>query len=90
MSKKLVTKDKKIVTKVENALANDVPYVKFKAKDDNTVIAVCNKHGKSLKKAAEGLNVRIGVLRGHHEYCVPVDMMTKLATRAERWDERSK
>lgn len=89
MSKKLVTKDEKIVTKVENALAG-VPYVKFKAKDDNIVIAVCNKHGESLKKAAEGLNVRVGVLRGHHEYCVPVDMMTKLAECAERWDERSK
>lgn len=90
MSKKLVTKDEKIVTKVENALANGAPYAKFKAKDGNTVIAVCNKHGEILKKAVEGLNIRVGVLRGHPEYCVPTDMMTKLAERAERWDERSK
>ena len=89
MSKKLITKDEKIVKKVENALANDAPYVKFKAKDGNTVIAVCNKHSESLKKAAEGLDVRIGVLRGHPEYCVPMDMMTELATRAEQWDKRS-
>ena len=89
MSKKLITKDEKIVKKVENALTGVVPYAKFQAKDGHTVIAVCNKHGESLKKAAEGLKVRIGVLRGHPEYCVPMAMMTELATKAEQWDKRS-
>lgn len=89
MSKKLITKDEKIVKKVENALTGVVPYAKFQAKDGNTVIAVCNKHGESLKKAAEGLKVRIGVLRGHPEYCVPVNLMAKMARQAEWWDKRS-
>lgn len=87
MSKKLVTKDEKIIKQVENALG-DVPHVTFKASDGNIVLAVCNKNGDALVKAmyniAEHLDkVHYGVLRGHPEYSVPQRMMTDLAKRSE-------
>lgn len=88
MSKKLVTKDESIIKKVENALG-DTPYVTFKAGDGNIVLAVTNKNGDELVKAmyniAEHLDkVHYGVLRGHSEYTVPRDLMTKLAERSNK------
>ena len=84
MSKKLVTKDESIIKKVENALG-DVPHVTFKASDGNIVLAVCNKNGDALAKATKDLeNVHVGVLRGHPEYTVPRDLMTKLAERSNK------
>lgn len=83
MSKKLVTKDEKIIKQVENALG-DVPYVTFKASDGNIVLAVCSKNGDALAKATKDLkNIHVGVLRGHPEYSVPQRMMTDLAKRSE-------
>lgn len=82
MSKKLVTKDEKIIKQVENALG-DVPHVTFKASDGNIVLAVCSKNGDALAKATKNLkNVHVGVLRGHPEYSVPQRMMTDLAKRS--------
>ncbi len=80
MSKKLVTKDEKIIKQVENALG-DVPHVTFKASDGNIVLAVTNKNGDALKKIVSEIDFpgRIGVLRRHPEYTVPRDLMTDLA-----------
>lgn len=88
MSKKLVTKDEKIIKTVENALGSNVPHVTFKASDGNIVLAVCNKNGGALAKATKdfkGLKgVYIGVLRGHKEYTVPSKLMTDLAKQSEK------
>lgn len=92
MSKKLLTSDVELITKVENVLKeNGIPSVKVpltKEKDKNMLLlVVTNRNGEAMRKAiAENSTADskyyFGVLRNHPEYAVPRDLMTDLAQKS--------
>lgn len=83
MAKKLLTKDQKLINEVENVLKqNNTKYVKYKCGENDQIIAVLNRNGEHLRKAAEsngsGKKYFFGVLRNHPEYSVPAHLLIKL------------
>ena len=94
MSKKLVTKDAKLVSEVENVLKqNNIPCVRVQlykkehgdmVKSDELLLAVTNKNGEAMREAIEYYNdtnsiYHFGVLRNHPEYTIPKGIMKELA-----------
>lgn len=81
MAKKLLTKDQKLISEVENVLKiQKVEYVKYNVGDNGTIIAVLNRDGETLNKAVKETNTTsqyyLGTLRGH--YYVPQNLLTEL------------
>ena len=94
MSKKLVTKDAKLVSEVENVLKEKgVPCVRVQlykkehgdtVKSDELLLAVTNRNGTAMRDAIEACKgpdskYYFGVLRNHPEYTVPRGIMKELA-----------
>ena len=93
MSKKLVTKDAKLVSEVENVLKKKgIPCVRVQlykkehgdmVKSDELLLAVTNKNGEAMRIAVSlcKLNSKyyFGVLRNHPEYTIPRGIMKELA-----------
>lgn len=93
MSKKLVTKDAKLVSEVENVLKkNNIPCVRVQlykkehgdmAKSDELLLAVTNKDGEAMRNAIKSIKTDskyyFGVLRNHPEYTIPKGIMKELA-----------
>lgn len=94
MSKKLLTKDAKLVSEVENVLKEKgVPCVRVQlykkehgdaVKSDELLLAVTNKNGAAMHdaiKSCKGPDSKyfFGVLRNHPEYTIPRGIMKELA-----------
>jgi len=94
MSKKLVTKDASLVSKVENVLKEKgIPCARVQlykkehgdaVKSDELLLAVTNRNGAAMRDAIEaykGLDSKyyFGVLRNHPEYTIPRGIMNELA-----------
>ena len=93
MSKKLVTKDAKLVSEVENVLKqNNIPCVRVQlykkehgdmVKSDELLLAVTNKNGETMCNAIKSIKTDskyyFGVLRNHPEYTIPKGIMKELA-----------
>ena len=94
MSKKLVTKDAKLVSEVENVLKEKgVPCVRVQlykkehgdaVKSDELLLAVTNRNGAAMRDAIEACKgpdskYYFGVLRNHPEYTIPRGIMKELA-----------
>lgn len=94
MSKKLVTKDAKLVSEVENVLRNKgikcarVQLYKKEHGDatnsDELLLAVTNRNGAAMKDAIDSVKTEdskyyFGVLRNHPEYTIPRGIMKELA-----------
>jgi hypothetical protein len=98
MSKKLVTKDAKLVSEVENVLKkNNVPCVRVQlykkehgdmVKSDELLLAVTNKNGAAMRNAIESTKTSskyyFGVLRNHPEYSIPRGIMLELAQESKK------
>lgn len=98
MSKKLVTKDAKLVSEVENVLKkNNIPCVRVQlykkehgdmVKSDELLLAVTNKNGDAMRNAIESLKINskyyFGVLRNHPEYIIPKGIMKELADESKK------
>jgi hypothetical protein len=98
MSKKLVTKDAKLVSEVENVLKkNNVPCVRVQlykkehgdmVKSDELLLAVTNKNGAAMRNAIESTKTNskyyFGVLRNHPEYTIPRGIMHELAEESKK------
>lgn len=98
MSKKLVTKDTKLVSQVENVLKkNGVPCVRVQlykkehgdmVKSDELLLAVTNHNGEAMRKAIESCKTNsiyhFGVLRNHPEYTIPKGIMKELAEESKK------
>ena len=98
MSKKLVTKDAKLVSEVENVLKkNNVPCVRVQlykkehgdmVKSDELLLAVTNKNGEAMRNAIESTKTDskyyFGVLRNHPEYSIPRGIMHELAEESKK------
>ena len=98
MSKKLVTKDSKLLSEVENVLKQkNIPCARVQlykkqngdmVKSDELLLVVTNKNGESMRKAIEKINSNskyyFGVLRGHTEYSVPKGIMKELADESKK------
>ena len=93
MSKKLVTKDAVLVSKVENVLKEqNVPCARVQlykpqngdmVRSDELLLAVTNKDGEAMLNAIESTKTNskyyFGVLRNHPEYTIPRGIMKELA-----------
>ena len=98
MSKKLVTKDAKLVSEVENVLKqNNIPCVRVQlykkehgdmVKSDELLLAVTNHNGEAMRKAIESCKTNslyhFGVLRKHYEYTIPRGIMKELAEESKK------
>lgn len=98
MSKKLVTKDAKLVSEVENVLKqNNIPCVRVQlykkqngdaVKSDELLLAVTNKNGEAMRNAIESTKTNskyyFGVLRNHPEYTIPRGIMSELAQESKK------
>ncbi len=92
MSKKLLTSDVELITKVENVLKeNGIPSVRVtltEEKDKGMILlAVTNRNGEAMRKAIVENNTAnskyyFGVLRNHPEYTIPRNLMTNLAQKS--------
>lgn len=101
MSKKLVTKDAKLVSEVENVLKqNNVPCVRVQLykkehgdmmRSDELLLAVTNKNGEAMRNAIESTKTNskyyFGVLRNHPEYTIPRGIMLELAQESAKKKE---
>ena len=93
MSKKLVTKDSKLLSEVENVLKQkSIPCVRVQlykkehgdmVRSDELLLAVTNKDGEAMRNAIKSIKTNskyyFGVLRNHPEYTVPRGIMKELA-----------
>lgn len=93
MSKKLVTKDSKLLSEVENVLKQkNIPCVRVQlykiqngdaVKSDELLLAVTNKDGEAMRNAIKSIKTDskyyFGVLRNHPEYTIPKGIMKELA-----------
>lgn len=94
MSKKLVTKDAKLVSEVENVLKQKkIPCARIQlykkehgdaVKSDELLLAVTNKNGAAMRDAIEACKSEnskyyFGVLRNHPEYTVPRNIMIEIS-----------
>ena len=98
MAKKLVTKDAKLVSEVENVLKkNNVPCVRVQlykkehgdmVKSDELLLAVTNKNSEAMRNAIESTKTDskyyFGVLRNHPEYSIPRGIMKELAEESKK------
>lgn len=98
MSKKLVTKDAKLVSEVENVLKEkNIPCVRVQlykiqngdaVRSDELLLAVTNKNGEAMRNAIESTKTNskyyFGVLRKHHEYTIPRGIMKELAEESKK------
>lgn len=98
MSKKLVTKDAKLVSQVENVLKQKgIPCVRVQlykkehgdaVKSDELLLAVTNKNGEAMRNAIESTKTNskyyFGVLRSHPEYTIPRGIMHELAEESKK------
>lgn len=98
MAKKLVTKDAKLVSEVENVLKkNNVPCVRVQlykkehgdmVKSDELLLAVTNKNSEAMRNAIESTKTNskyyFGVLRNHPEYSIPRGIMLELAQESKK------
>lgn len=98
MSKKLVTKDAKLVSEVENVLKQQkIPCVRVQlykkqngdaVKSDELLLAVTNHNGKAMRNAIESTKTNskyyFGVLRNHPEYTIPRGIMKELAEESKK------
>lgn len=98
MSKKLVTKDAKLVSEVENVLKQqNVPCVRVQlykkqngdaVKSDELLLAVTNRNGEAMRNAIESTKTNskyyFGVLRNHPEYTIPRGIMKELAEESKK------
>lgn len=97
MAKKLVTKDAKLVSEVENVLKEqNIPCVRVQlykkqngdvVKSDELLLAVTNRNGEAMRKAIAQCNTAnsqyfFGVLRNHPEYIIPRGIMNELAQKS--------
>lgn len=97
MSKKLVTKDAKLVSEVENVLKQqNIPCVRVQlykkqngdaVKSDELLLAVTNKNGEAMRNAIKNAKTDskyyFGVLRNHPEYSIPRGIMYELAEESK-------
>lgn len=94
MSKKLVTKDASLVSKVENVLKEKgVPCARVQlykkehgdvVKSDELLLAVTNRNGAAMKDAIDSVKTEdskyyFGVLRNHPEYIIPRGIMKEIS-----------
>ena len=93
MSKKLVTKDAKLVSEVENVLKQKgITCVRVQlykkehgdaVRSDELLLAVTNKDGEAMCNAIKSIKTNskyyFGVLRNHPEYTIPKGIMKELA-----------
>lgn len=98
MSKKLVTKDAKLVSEVENVLKKqNIPCVRVQlykkehgdmVKSDELLLAVTNHNGEAMRNAIESTKINskyyFGVLRNHPEYTIPRGIMKELAEESKK------
>ena len=98
MSKKLVTKDSKLLSEVENVLKQkNIPCVRVQlykiqngdaVRSDELLLAVTNKNGDAMRNAIESLKINskyyFGVLRNHPEYTIPRGIMKELADESKK------
>ena len=98
MSKKLVTKDAKLVSQVENVLKQKgIPCVHVQlykkehgdaVKSDELLLAVTNKNGEAMRNAIKSTKTNskyyFGVLRNHPEYSIPRGIMLELAQESKK------
>jgi hypothetical protein len=98
MSKKLVTKDATLVSKVENVLKEQrVPCVRVQlykpqngdmVRSDELLLAVTNRNGEAMRKAIESCKTDskyyFGVLRRHPEYTIPRGIMKELESESKK------
>lgn len=98
MSKKLVTKDAKLVSEVENVLKkNNVPCVRVQlykkehndmVRSDELLLAVTNRNGEAMRNAIESTKTDskyyFGVLRNHPEYTIPRGIMLELEQESKK------
>lgn len=94
MSKKLVTKDANLVSKVENVLKEKkIPCARVQlykkehgdvVKSDELLLAVTNRNGAVMRDAIESCKDEnskyyFGVLRNHPEYTIPRGIMKEIS-----------
>lgn len=94
MSKKLVTKDAKLVSEVENVLKKKkIPCARVQlykkehgdvVKSDELLLAVTNRNGAAMRDAIESCKDEnskyyFGVLRNHPEYTIPRGIMKEIS-----------
>lgn len=98
MAKKLVTKDAKLVSEVENVLKqNNIPCVRVQlykkehgdmVQSDELLLAVTNKNGEAMRNAIKQTKTNskyfFGVLRNHPEYSIPRGIMYELAEESKK------
>ena len=98
MAKKLVTKDGKLLSEVENVLKQkNIPCARVQlykkqngdmTKSDELLLVVTNKNGEAMHNAIESINTNskyyFGVLRGHPEYAIPNSIMKELAEESKK------
>ena len=98
MSKKLVTKDTKLVSEVENVLKQSgIPCVRVQlykiqngdaVMSDELLLAVTNKNGEAMRNAIKSVKTSskyyFGVLRNHPEYTIPKGIMRELAEESKK------
>lgn len=85
MSKKLVTKDANLVSKVENVLKEKgIPCARVQLHKDELLLAVTNRNGAAMRDAIESCKDEnskyyFGVLRNHPEYTIPRGIMKEIS-----------
>ena len=98
MSKKLVTKDTKLVSEVENVLKKKgIPCVRVQlykkqngdmVRSDELLLAVTNRNGEAMRNAIKSIKTDskyyFGVLRNHPEYTIPHGIMFELAQESAK------
>ena len=98
MSKKLVTKDSKLLSEVENVLKEKgIPCVRVQlykkqngdmVRSDELLLAVTNRNGEAMRNAIKSIKTDskyyFGVLRDHPEYTIPRGIMKELAEESKK------
>lgn len=87
--KKLLTKDRNLIKKVEDVLTKKgVKFAIYSPGENGTIIAVLNRNGNTLyeavNKVTNGEKYYLGVLRNHPEYSAPKDLINRLNSAKRR------
>ena len=89
MAKKLVTRDEKLITKVENVLKDrKIPCARVQLHGEEhkgkLLLVTINRYGDEMRKAFKEANPTskyyFGVLHNHPEYTVPKGILYELST----------